>query len=364
LSYRFSSAIIVKETEAVFSTDFFLCGQENYMPIKQEWTVAEHETGMWLSGMIRLHNPELSMGPLMKILKNRDIKINNRRIGSDCKVKAGDHILCYWPDSISNFIIAESETRSGRLYNLRQSNRYFSLIFEDNNILILSKTTGVSVHHDSGVRPEENTLLDIARSLWQEPEIELCHRLDRNTAGLIILARNKAALEQTLQMIRNRQIKKFYRCLVRGIPDYGEPVVTLTGWLEKDESSGQVYIHGKKQKSDKKVITKFAVIAKWPDAGPDGTGIAELEVELVTGRTHQIRAHLASIGHPLLGDGKYGRNSYNALLKSKKGTGLSRQQLFATKLVFPNKIEGPLAGLAERTFEINAEFDIDPDNHG
>jgi 23S rRNA pseudouridine955/2504/2580 synthase len=130
----------------------------------------------------------------------------------------------------------------------------------------------------------------------------------------------------------------------------------VTGWLEKDARHSDVYIHDLKQPGDLPIITRYRVLRVISPESPAQEDTAELEVELITGRTHQIRAHFAHLGHPLLGDGKYGRNSYNRLFQGTDGP-LRRQQLHATELRFSPQIKGPLAYLAGKAITIDPDFD-------
>ena len=158
-----------------------------------------------------------------------------------------------------------------------------------------------------------------------EPEREqsfapaLCNRIDRNTGGIVILAKNAEALRIMNEKIRNDEIRKFYYCIVRGEPKVKR--ATLTGWLKKDSANNTVRVFDKKVDGSKNIITKYNVLTA-------KNGESLVEVELVTGRTHQIRAHMAHIGHPLVGDGKYGVN------RDDKRRGYKFQALYAYKLKF------------------------------
>jgi 23S rRNA pseudouridine955/2504/2580 synthase len=171
-------------------------------------------------------------------------------------------------------------------------------------------------------------------------------------------------------LMKNHQLTKRYRCLVRGEPLAGERVQAedrakfwqIEAFLEKRARQSEVFIHDIAQPGDLPVVTRYRILRSWPNVGPAGDALSELEVELVTGRTHQIRAHLAHLGHPLLGDGKYGRNSFNRHFRGHNGPPV-RQQLWACSLIFsPDIKKGPLADLAGRTFTIEPDYDFDPDN--
>jgi 23S rRNA pseudouridine955/2504/2580 synthase len=192
-----------------------------------------------------------------------------------------------------------------------------------------------------------------------------------------MLAADEPTKKLMEELIKQRLIKKYYRCLVRGIPQAGSfdsNWYTLTDWLEKDENTSNVYIHKNKKSGDKKIVTKYRVIRSMPVIAAAETGnISELEIELVTGRTHQIRAHLASIGNPLLGDGKYGRNSFNQAFAGIDGKPLRHQQLTASTLELPSldkmsdvaiklgiakKTEALLTAIASRSFRIEPAYDF------
>ena len=208
------------------------------------------------------------------------------------------------------------------------------IVYEDENIMLLNKRPGVSVHEDEDSKV--NTLIaHVQAYLYQKGEYNpkdeqsfapaLCNRIDRNTGGIVIAAKNAEALRVMNEKIRDREMDKLYLAAIHGIPTKKE--ATLTGYLIKDEKLNKVRVYDKNApKGAKNIITKYRVIAT---KGSD----ALVEVELLTGRTHQIRAHMAHIGHPLIGDGKYGIN------RSDKAEGYKYQALYSYKLRFSFKGE-------------------------
>lgn len=342
------------------------------MPIKQSRIVPATSEGQSIVGFIRSMNPALDKGHILKALRNKDIRLNNQKIKIDIPVKAEDEVVCFWPDALVDRIATDPNQAS----SIAAADKYYQLIFSNEDIIVVNKAPGISVHSDKHSRAGDPDLLSIIRNVMQDNRIELCHRLDRNTSGLLLLAKTPAALELITTLIRNHSIRKLYQCLAKGLPSGfsdDKEWHQLTGWLEKDADAGNVYIHEKKQPGDQKIVTRYRLIRHWPDLGPDGSGISHLEVELVTGRTHQIRAHFASVGCPLLGDGKYGRNSFNLSFRDQKGRAIKHQQLTATCVIMPDLhtltitaadikeykyTEALLQDLAGRSFRIEPDFDI------
>ena len=232
----------------------------------------------------------------------------------------------------------------------------FTVIYEDENIILIDKKEGVLVHAgdiDGAAADDRNTMIfHVQAYLYQkgeyDPESEnsfapsLCNRIDRNTGGIVIAAKTAAALRDMNQRIKNGETLKYYLCAVRGKPE--KDSAYLTGYLDKDADINTVTVYADEKSappSAKKIITKYKTLAYNKSAD-----ISLLEVELLTGRTHQIRAHLSSIGYPLLGDGKYAVN------KADRTLGYHHQALYSYKLKFDFKEEGHLSYLKNKVFKV------------
>lgn len=260
----------------------------------------------------------LTNGTIFKALRNKDIRINGVKISENVPVNAGDEITLYIKDEFLFGITVLDKSK---------------IIYDDENIVIVNKPQDVLVQGD-GI----NIGLDkMVNDYFGTQNIVPCHRLDRNTSGLIIFAKNEMAEETISEMLKQHMIRKVYRCRVIGHPKNKK--ATLTAYLFKDSKTSQVIISNEKKKGYVEIVTKYEVIAYNND------GTSTLEVELVTGRTHQIRAHLAFIGYPILGDGKYGKNEVNKKFK------LTRQELTAYKIIFNDAI-GELEYLKGKTVKL------------
>ena len=262
---------------------------------------------------------------LYKSIRLKKIKLNRKRAQNDSVLSVGDTVQCFLPDE---FFTKKTNTAS-----FESITPHLSIVYEDENILLVNKRPGVSVHEDD--KQSTNTLIThIQAYLFQKgeysPEDEqsfapaLCNRIDRNTGGIVIAAKNAEALRVMNQKIKDREISKFYLAAVHGIPEKSKD--TVYGYLLKDEKTNTVRVYEKNPpRGAKEIATRYKVIAK-------SSSSSLLEVELLTGRTHQIRAHMAYIGHPLLGDGKYGIN------REDRKSGYKYQALYSYKLIFDFKI--------------------------
>lgn len=281
--------------------------------------------------------PRLPYGALQKAMRKKDIKVSGVRVKQDYTVQAGEKVEVYIQDDMLD--------GNQGAYATGSLNARFTVVYEDDNILIVNKEQGIPVHPDK--EQDSGTLIDLAAHyLEQKGEYtrpSLCHRLDRNTGGLVILAKDPESLEIILDKMKSGEIRKYYRCLVKGKMD--KYSAELTAYLQKDEHKSRVFISDRKVPGSSEIITRYSQLNY--DEEKD---ISLLEVELVTGRTHQIRAHLAFTGHPVVGDGKYGSNAVNRPLGAKM------QALWACKLVFDFREAGKLSYLRGRKFQVEPGF--------
>lgn len=234
---------------------------------------------MPLEKYIRRAWPMLPAHAIRDLLKRRDVKRAGQRLGAEDVVCGGDELLLYLPDRFSPAPI--------------------SFAFDDGRLVAAVKPQGLPVDVDSdGIGAD--TLLSRIRSV--HPSAQLCHRLDAATGGLVLAALDDETLARALQTFRDHALRKSYLALAKG--GFSKPEGTLKAWLVKDAKRATVRVVHREERNAKPIETRYRVL-------DEANGIARVELEPVTGRTHQLRAHMADLGHPLLGDDKYGDRSFN-----------------------------------------------------
>lgn len=266
---------------------------------------------------------------MYKYIRTKKIKVNRKRCEQKYILQEGDEIQLFIRDEFFD----SPEKDDGALTRITPK---LDIVYEDDNIILCNKRPGVLVHEDDSAK--DNTLImHIKAYLYQKGEYDpadeqsfapaLCNRIDRNTGGIVIAAKTAEALRVMNEKIKNDEIRKFYLCAAHGkMPKRSD---TLTGYLKKNSANNLVTISDKEKDGYKNIITKYKVIS-------ENRNSSLVEVELVTGRTHQIRAHLSHIGNPLLGDGKYGIN------RDDRASGYKYQALYSYRLIFDFKGEDAL----------------------
>ena len=251
-----------------------------------------------------------------KTLRKKDIKINGKRVSDNVTVFEKDEILVYIPD------------------NLLETNIPLDIVYEDKNILLINKPANIEV------TGEQSLLTVIHKKFTNCGFLPMpCHRLDRNTCGLILFAKNQVALDILLAKFKNHEVEKHYLALVYGVPS--TQCKTMGAYLFKDRQKSLVYISDVPKKGYRKIITSYTLLEKYSNH------TSLLDVEIETGKTHQIRAHLAHIGLPIVGDGKYGINRVNKEMKA------NFQKLMSYRLKFKFKSDaGILNYLNEKEFQL------------
>jgi len=302
--------------------------------------IEKNDAGQRLDKFLQKTAPNLPQSLLYKSIRLKRIKLNRHRAEISARLQEGDVVDLYLNDEF----FAPAPAR----YDFLSAPKKLDILFEDDNLLLCNKKAGLLSHPDD--REFTDTLITrVKRYLFEKGDYDpaneasftpaLVNRIDRNTSGIVIAAKTAEALRILNQKMKDRELHKYYLCVIHGTMKEKEGL--LEGWLWKDEEKNKVFIHNRKKNPDDKAIrTKYRVLR-------EGNGLSLLEVDLLTGRTHQIRAHFASIGHPLLGDGKYGTNAQN------KKSGLKKQCLCSYKLQFDFTTDaGALAYLNGKTFEI------------
>lgn len=302
-------------------------------------TIGANDAGQRVDKFLTKAYPNLPQAVLYKCIRQKDVKRNGKRCQISDRLEEGDVLSLYWQE---DFFQTEEKQ-----YDFLKAPKVLHILYEDENILLLDKQPGLIVHPDESYH-FDSLIARVHHYLFDKgeyrPEEEnafapaLINRIDRNTGGIVMAAKNAEALRVMNQKVKDRELHKFYLCVVCGALQKKEG--TLKGFLEKNEAQNRVYISQTPTEGSKTILTKYRVLEERRD-------FSLLEVELLTGRTHQIRAHFASIGHPLAGDGKYGKNSLN------KQTGFPYQALYSYKLRFDFSTDaGILEGLNGREFQV------------
>lgn len=306
------------------------------------FTIGANDAGQRLDKFLQKAVPRLPQSLLYKSLRIKRIKVNGKRAEISLRLQPGDRVDLYLNDE---FFEAE-RTAQGPLAFL-QAPPQLDIVYEDEQILLVDKKAGLCVHEDNDGTVD--TLIHrIQHYLYDKgeyrPEQELsfapalCNRIDRNTCGIVIAAKTAEALRILNEKIKAREVRKFYLCGAVGILTPRE--ATLTAYLRKQEDSSTVEVFDHPAPEAKSIRTRYRVLATSAEN-------SLVEVELLTGRTHQIRAHLAHVGHPLLGDGKYGLNRIN------RRYGVKTQLLYSYKLRFDWQTDaGVLNHLKGREFRV------------
>ena len=307
-------------------------------------TIKKNDAGQRLDKFLSKAVKGLPTSMMYKLIRTKKIKVNRKRAEQNYMLCEGDEIQLFIRDEF--FEAPEGDV--GALFRIVPK---LSILYEDDNIMLLNKRPGVLVHEDDEAK--DNTLImHIKAYLCQKGEYDpdkeqsfapaLCNRIDRNTGGIVIAAKNAEALRVMNEKIKNDEITKTYLCLVHGIPK--KKRAELHGYLRKNSKDNMVEVRDESFVGAKEIITVYRTLKETADKN------ALLEVDLITGRTHQIRAHLSHIGHPLIGDGKYGIN------RNDRQKGYKYQALYAYKLYFKGTDnETVLSYLEGKTFELDKE---------
>lgn len=282
--------------------------------------IGSNDEGQRLDKFLSKRFKDMPKSLMYKYIRTKYIKLNGKKCDIDARLKNGDILTLYIKDEFFEPVYDQ--------YDFIKAPVKPDILYEDENIILLNKKPGLIVHPDENYH-FDSLIARVQHYLYDKGEYDpkdensfapsLVNRIDRNTGGIIIAAKNAEALRIMNQKLKDRELEKLYLCTAVGIFKTKEAL--LTAYLEKNEKQNRVYISSKPTPNSKTIQTKYRVLA-------EKDGLSLVEVDLLTGRTHQIRAHLAYIGHPLLGDGKYGKNEIN------RKYGYKWQALYSYKLTF------------------------------
>lgn len=290
----------------------------------KEFIVTKNDSSLRLDKFITKNCPSLPTSLMFKYIRTKRIKVNGKRAEISTRLNEGDVISAY----INDEFLVKPEPK----YSFLSAPYELDIVYEDENIILVDKKQGLLVHPDKN--EYVNTLIDrIQHYLYKKGEYNpqdensfapaLANRIDRNTGGIVIAAKNAEALRIICDKIKYRELDKRYLAIIHGVPKKKEAL--LEGFLEKNEDKNMVFLSKTQKENSKSIKTKYRVLES-------KNNLSLVEIELLTGRTHQIRAHFAAIGHPLLGEGKYSKSN-------DKKLGFDKQALYSYSLKFDFKTD-------------------------
>ena len=306
----------------------------------KEFTIGPNDAGQRLDRFLAKAVPLLPASLAQKYIRLKRIKLGGKRVDRDTRLKEGDVLQLYINDEFFD------KPREDNAY-LTVAVPKLNIVYEDEHILLVDKRPGLAVHPHDGAEYGRTLIDHIQAYLYQKKEWRpreenaftpaLCNRIDRNTGGIVIAAKTAEALRVMNQKIKDRELDKRYLAIVEGTPKPRDG--SLKGYLFKDAKKNRVFVTDTPQAGSKSCQTNYKTIAS-------KNGLSLVECELITGRTHQIRAQFAHAGHPLLGDGKYG--------KLDKRFDRNYQALYSYKLTFTFSTEaGSLEPLNGKSFQVD-----------
>ena len=305
----------------------------------KEFTIGKNDAGQRLDRFLGKAVPLLPASLAQKYIRIKRIKLNGARAERDTRLQAGDVLQLYINDEFFD------KPREDNAF-LTVATPKLNIVYEDEHILLVDKRPGLAVHPHDGAEYGRTLIDHIQAYLYQKREWRpreenaftpaLCNRIDRNTGGIVIAAKTAEALRVMNQKLKDRELDKRYLAIVEGTPKPAKG--SLKGYLFKDAKKNRVFVSNTPQPGSKSCQTNYQVLAS-------EKGLSLVECELITGRTHQIRAQFAHAGHPLLGDGKYG--------KLDKRFDRTYQALYSYKLTFTFTSEaGELEYLNGKSFQV------------
>lgn len=314
-------------------------------------TIGKNDDSQRLDKFISKYTVGLPMGLMYKFIRKKRIKVNGARAKENTMLRLGDTVEMYIPDEF--FPASGVDSYAAVRQSLASVKNYPDIVYEDENIILCNKRPGVLVHDgdDAGKGSVGTLIHSVQAYLYAKGEYDpaaeasfapsLCNRIDRNTGGIVIAAKNAAALREMNELIRVGGVNKKYLCAVHGKTDSRG---VIKGYIFKNTKTKTVTVYDEPRQGAKEAVTEYTALAY-----DSHLRLTLLEVRLITGRTHQIRAHFAHIGHPLLGEGKYAVNRDDARM------GWSHQALYSYKLDFSVPGEGVLHYLDGKEFTVPAE---------
>ena len=306
----------------------------------RETIIKENESGQRLDEYLKKYLPEAPGSFIYKMLRKKNITLNGKKAAGQEKLKNGDSVKFFLAEeTIEKFAGTAAASEE---YPVKKD---LEIIYEDENMLLVNKPAGML---SQKAKKEDVSLVEyvigylLAGGSITKEELQtfhpgICNRLDRNTSGMVVAGKSLAGLQIMGEALKERSLAKYYLCLVKGCIN---ETSHIQGYLKKDERTNKVTVSQKMTEGASAIETEYEPVAYRKD-------LTLLKVHLITGRTHQIRAHLASIGHPLMGDYKYGNVFWNHQYEKY---GVKAQMLHSYELHFP-KMPEPLENLSGKVYQ-------------